>query len=457
MSDYGWGPSGPKVRNHTLTAMKPNTIYEFGLNLIYLNDTFGQFPSAGTGQICACKTHGRRTDCKSGKHPFLISFNPSRRIHSGSGNDSFGLGGGSDLTTSGVPLDLSTLEPLWNQEVNSLYGIGKSDLISFEQVTQISAANIRFQRYIGCGAFGKVWEGWLHVTGVDGDRFEKVALKVRNSKSLTEAEFRREATLMHRYQHANIVRFFGVSFDSPGQQCLVLEMMDQGNLRDYLHRARPRIAPNVAANMFAAAAICAAGGSSGAGDGRNGSEGSSMNTSTTSTAAGCGTTTASNVITLTAQLDLPALIGIMRDIAQGCRYLEEQHFVHSLQVDKQQYLNRLMKIIKKHRNGLRIGLSMIAAHKSMERVIIMPKTHGGSPVPMLFSGYHLETHNISLEQCEFRYTSPPSEPEKGFGLLLDAQRCYYQRYTTWLMNDRRTLSGSTRLSFSPSVTPQVTF
>lgn len=121
---------------------------------------------------------GRRTDCKAGKHPFLISFNPSRRIHSGSGNDSFGLGGGSDLTTSGVPLDLSTLEPLWNQEVNSLYGIGKSDLISFDQVTQISAANIRFQRYIGCGAFGKVWEGWLHVNDVDGDRFEKVALKV---------------------------------------------------------------------------------------------------------------------------------------------------------------------------------------------------------------------------------------------------------------------------------------
>lgn len=54
-----------------------------------------------------------------------------------------------------------------------------------------------------------------------------------------------------------------------------------------------------------------------------------MNTSTTGTAAGCGTpTAASNVITLTAQLDLPALIGIMRDIAQGCRYLEEQHFVH---------------------------------------------------------------------------------------------------------------------------------
>ncbi|KAA3681944.1 proto-oncogene tyrosine-protein kinase ROS [Paragonimus westermani] len=277
----------------------------------------------------------RRKDGKPGKTPFLISFNPARRMNSGSGNDSFGLGIGSDLTTSGVPLDLPTIEPLWKQEVNSLYGMGKSDSMSFEQVNQISAANIRFQRYIGCGAFGKVWEGWLHVQDIDGSRFEKVALKVRNNKSLTEAEFRREAKLMHRYQHTNIVRFFGVSFDSPGQQCLVLEMMDQGNLRDYLHRSRPRLAPNVAANMFAAAAICAAGSS--AADMRTlmGSEGSSINTSTTSTApavAGAGTTVgfsnASNVITLTAQLDLPALVSIMRDIAHGCRYLEEQHFVH---------------------------------------------------------------------------------------------------------------------------------
>ncbi|GAA35242.2 Protein sevenless [Clonorchis sinensis] len=277
----------------------------------------------------------RRADGKAGKHPFLISFNPSRRMNSGSGNDSFGLGGGSDLTTSGIPLDLSTLEPMWNQEVNSLYGIGKSDLLSFEQVTQISAAHIRFERYIGCGAFGKVWEGWLHVNASDGDRFEKVALKVRNSKSLSEAEFKREATLMHRYQHANIVRFFGVSFDSPGQQCLVLEMMDQGNLRDYLHRARPRIAPHVAANMFAAAAICAAGSNATDLPTAAGSEGSSMNTSTTSTAAAGGGnggggafSTNSNVITLIAQLDLAALVSIMRDIAQGCRYLEEQHFVH---------------------------------------------------------------------------------------------------------------------------------
>ncbi|TNN13251.1 Protein sevenless [Schistosoma japonicum] len=435
MSDYGWGHSGVKYRNHTITALKPNKLYEFGLNLIYENSTFDRFPKIGSKDTCACKTYpdvpdapldlryhyihsnqytlewtpnndngepiftynmksmpivssntdhpkwdlitphnltdrqatitldtnhqsafqlravnkiGMRLfisistikpsnkladlqsalDCPttlisiSDRITDLSTFNPARRLHSSSGNGSSILGLGSDLTTSGLPLDLATLEPLWNQEVNSLYGISKPDLNNFEQVPQIPAANIRFLRYIGCGAFGKVWEGWLHVRDVNGERFEKVALKVRNCKSLTEAEFKREATLMHKYQHTNIVRFFGVSFDSPGQQCLVLEMMDQGNLRDYLHRSRPRIAPDIAANVFAAAAICAAAGRTG------GSDGSSMNTSTTSTAAGGGTPSASNVITLTAQLDLPALVTIMRDICQGCRYLEEQHFVH---------------------------------------------------------------------------------------------------------------------------------
>lgn len=121
---------------------------------------------------------GRHRDGKSNKHSFFISFNPARRLHSSSGNGSSILGLGSDLTTSGLPLDLATLEPLWNQEVNSLYGISKPDLNNFEQVPQIPAANIRFLRYIGCGAFGKVWEGWLHVRDANGERFEKVALKV---------------------------------------------------------------------------------------------------------------------------------------------------------------------------------------------------------------------------------------------------------------------------------------
>ncbi|VEL08979.1 unnamed protein product [Protopolystoma xenopodis] len=213
-----------------------------------------------------------------GKQPYLISFVPANAHHfriTSPRSETGGVGGTSSSTSGfggasvSLPVELSTLEPLWNQEVNSLYGIGgtgergcvstglgsdlgsacevgtfitaipgidRMDLNDFDRVPHIPAANIRFLRYIGCGAFGKVWEGWLHVSNDHTERFEKVALKVRNVKSLTEAEFKREATLMHKYQHANIVCFHGVSFDSPGQQCLVLEMMEQGNLRDYLHK-----------------------------------------------------------------------------------------------------------------------------------------------------------------------------------------------------------------------------
>ncbi len=45
----------------------------------------------------------------------------------------------------------------------------------------IPASQLRFLRYLGCGAFGKVWEGRLLIqaesTGGE-DRLERVALKV---------------------------------------------------------------------------------------------------------------------------------------------------------------------------------------------------------------------------------------------------------------------------------------
>ncbi|KAF8569868.1 hypothetical protein P879_00824 [Paragonimus westermani] len=57
MSDFGWGHTDVRIHNQPLANMKPDTIYEFGLNLIYTNDTFGRFPMPGSGDICACKTH----------------------------------------------------------------------------------------------------------------------------------------------------------------------------------------------------------------------------------------------------------------------------------------------------------------------------------------------------------------------------------------------------------------
>lgn len=135
---------------------------------------------------------------------------------------------------------------------------------------------------------------------------------------------------MQRYQHDNIVRFYGMSLDSPQHQCLVLELMEQGNLRDYLHRARPRLTPSQA-EQFSRQEHSAA----------RSTDRSSRQTETTTATTCSATITSENVeaggvttavsggmVELEAILTIADLMRIMRDIARGCHYLEEQHFVH---------------------------------------------------------------------------------------------------------------------------------
>ncbi|KAL5967290.1 ALK tyrosine kinase receptor [Taenia solium] len=160
----------------------------------------------------------------------------------------------------------------------------------------------------------------LHIFWVvfppDNKEYDELILApVRNVKSLSEAEFKREALLMQRYQHENIVRFYGISMDSPNHQCLVLEMMEQGNLREYLHRARPRITPSQAEHLSRQEHTAR-------------SDRSSRQTETTEATTGESMCSGFGAVELHAMLTIPDLIRVMRDIARGCRYLEEQHFVH---------------------------------------------------------------------------------------------------------------------------------
>ncbi|CUT99340.1 tyrosine protein kinase [Echinococcus multilocularis] len=272
----------------------------------------------------------RQASSKGSKSSFLINFNRGRggnsgqvRMYNGSLQDN-SFAATKTTSLSGPPFDiLSSFEPAWSQEVNSLYGAGVT--ISGENneallnLNLIPASQLRFLRYVGCGAFGKVWEGRLLVAASgcpnSEDRFERVALKVRNVKSLSEVEFRREALLMQRYQHENIVRFYGISMDSPNHQCLILEMMEQGNLREYLHRSRPRLTPSQAEHLSRQEHTAR-------------SDRSSRQTETTEATTGESVCSGLGAFELHAMLTIPDLIRIMRDIARGCRYLEEQHFVH---------------------------------------------------------------------------------------------------------------------------------
>lgn len=153
------------------------------------------------GDICSL-IPGRRDSLKGSKRaapPFLINFargrgnaGQIRLFNNGSLQDtSVAATKTTSLSGGGPPFELLTsscCEPAWSQEVNSLYGPAASSCLDLTDHHQslyasmlIAASQLRFLRYIGCGAFGKVWEGRLIVraesTGGE-DRLERVALKV---------------------------------------------------------------------------------------------------------------------------------------------------------------------------------------------------------------------------------------------------------------------------------------
>ncbi|KAM7539096.1 hypothetical protein Aperf_G00000048757 [Anoplocephala perfoliata] len=337
--DLGKIPGTTTKANVTLPIRTPTEVRINAVNAI------GQ--SEVTGRLVKPPLYyhtGRRSISKGSKSPFLINFTRGRganggqiRLYNGSIQDN-SFAATKTTSLSGPPFEfLSSLEPAWSQEVNSLYGAGvavsgEADESLFN-LNVIPASQLRFLRYIGCGAFGKVWEGrYIIPTSNSEDRSEQVALKVRNVKSLSEAEFKREAMLMQRYQHENIVRFFGISMDSPNHQCLVLEMMDQGNLREYLHRARPRLTPSQAEHFSKQEHTAR-------------SDRSSRQTETTEATTGESFCSSSGTVELHATLTIPDLMKIMRDIARGCQYLEEQHFVH------RDIAARNCLVSHKHKNG----------------------------------------------------------------------------------------------------------
>ncbi|KAM3185885.1 hypothetical protein ACTXT7_005462 [Hymenolepis weldensis] len=141
----------------------------------------------------------RRTFSKGNKSSFLINFSRGRgangghiRLYNGSLQDN-SLAATKTTSLSGPPFDfLSSMEPAWSQEVNSLYGAGVAISGDADEglfnLNVIPASQIRFLRYIGCGAFGKVWEGRYLISSSScsnlEDRFERVALKLMKKYEL---------------------------------------------------------------------------------------------------------------------------------------------------------------------------------------------------------------------------------------------------------------------------------
>ncbi|GCB71305.1 hypothetical protein scyTo_0005901 [Scyliorhinus torazame] len=148
---------------------------------------------------------------------------------------------------------------------------GKTSSIS--DLKEVSRKNIILIRGLGHGAFGEVYEG--QVTGIPGEPSPlQVAVKTLPEvcSEQDELDFLMEALIISKFYHQNIVRCIGVSLQAL-PRFILLELMAGGDMKSFLREYRPKPGQPSTLNM----------------------------------------------------LDL---LNVARDIARGCQYLEENHFIH---------------------------------------------------------------------------------------------------------------------------------
>ncbi|XP_017045801.1 protein sevenless [Drosophila ficusphila] len=139
---------------------------------------------------------------------------------------------------------------------------------------QINWSQLKLLRFLGSGAFGEVYEGQLQTE--DSGEPQRVAIKSLRKGASEFAELLQEAQLMSNFKHENIVCLVGICFDTESIS-LIMEHMEAGDLLSYLRNAR--------------------------------------NTSTQEQQPAAG-------------LSLSELLAMCIDVANGCSYLEDMHFVH---------------------------------------------------------------------------------------------------------------------------------
>ncbi|XP_053568778.1 ALK tyrosine kinase receptor [Bombina bombina] len=144
---------------------------------------------------------------------------------------------------------------------------------SIGDLKEVPRKNISLIRGLGHGAFGEVYEGQVLASPNDPAPL-KVAVKTLPEvcSEQDELDFLMEALIISKFSHQNIVRCIGVSLQAL-PRFILLELMAGGDLKSFLRQTRPRLNQPSSLSM----------------------------------------------------LDL---LNVARDIAHGCQYLEENHFIH---------------------------------------------------------------------------------------------------------------------------------
>ncbi|XP_071649102.1 proto-oncogene tyrosine-protein kinase ROS isoform X3 [Temnothorax longispinosus] len=156
---------------------------------------------------------------------------------------------------------------------NALYASTLQNDPDDSALPKIRQEQIKLTKFLGSGAFGKVYQG--NAKDLEGPGITPVAIKMlrKDASSQEKTEFLQEARLMSHFRHKHVLRLLGVCLDTD-PPLLVLELMEVGDLLSYLRESRSLQPTDPHA------------------------------------------------------LRLQDLLAMCEDVARGCRYLEELHFVH---------------------------------------------------------------------------------------------------------------------------------
>src|SRR5699024_9467628 len=141
--------------------------------------------------------------------------------------------------------------------------------IDLSDIELIDSKNITFVKFLDSGAFGKVYEVFLHKSET------RVAVKVspeqwkertnpyrylqvlgKGARDNEQCNFLKEAKFMAKFKHPNILQLLGVSISNPDQLIIVLELMEAGDLLKYLRSNRPTASASSPLNMDDLLSIC---------------------------------------------------------------------------------------------------------------------------------------------------------------------------------------------------------
>ncbi|CAH1791155.1 unnamed protein product [Owenia fusiformis] len=142
-----------------------------------------------------------------------------------------------------------------------------------QDLREIARDKLTLVKALGQGAFGEVYQGYL--SSVPREPVDlPVAVKTLPALCTDQAEmdFLMEALIMSKFNHPNIVRLIGVCFEKH-PRFIILELLEGGDVKTFLRASRPK--PE-----------------------------------------------------LPSPLSMPDLLRLSVDIAKGCKYLEENHFIH---------------------------------------------------------------------------------------------------------------------------------